>query len=81
MCVLYHNKGHYGFHSFPVVDWYTYEFWLSVCKIARSSVILLLPLYVTRRMPLVVGIIQFESSMSRLTRFSYNPEYNDIAYS
>jgi hypothetical protein len=39
----------YCFHSFPVVDrdfvcLYTYEFWLSLCKIARSSVILLLPL-------------------------------------
>ena len=42
------SQGHYGFHSFPV-DWfvclYTYEFWLSLCKIARSSVILLLPLF------------------------------------
>ena len=39
---------HYGFHSFPVVDdfvcLYNYEFWLSLCKIVRSSVILLLPL-------------------------------------
>jgi hypothetical protein len=25
---------------------YTYEFWLSLCKIARSSVILLLPLFI-----------------------------------
>jgi hypothetical protein len=32
-------------------------------------------------MPLVVVMIQFVSSMSQLTRFSYNPEYNDIAYS
>ena len=42
------SQGHYGFHSFPVVDWfvclYNYEFWLSLCKIVRSSVILLLPL-------------------------------------
>ena len=48
------SQGHYGFHSFPVDDWfclfivYTYEFWLSLCKNARSSVILLLPLFVTR---------------------------------
>jgi hypothetical protein len=43
------SQGHYGFHSFPVVDdffcLYTYEFWLSLWKIVRSSVILLLPLY------------------------------------
>ena len=43
------SQGHYGFHSFPVVDWffclYTYEFWLSLWKIVRSSVILLLPLF------------------------------------
>jgi prepilin signal peptidase PulO-like enzyme (type II secretory pathway) len=26
---------------------YNYEFWLSLCKIARSSVILLLPLFIT----------------------------------
>ena len=42
------SQGHYGFHSFPVVDWfvclYNYEFWLSLFKIVRSSVILLLPL-------------------------------------
>ena len=32
---------------FPIilVCVYTYEFWLSLCKIARSSVILLLPLF------------------------------------
>ena len=39
---------HYGFHSFPVVDWFClficFEFWLSLCKIVRSSVVLLLPL-------------------------------------
>ena len=44
------SQGHYGFHSFPVVDCfvclYTYEFWLSLCKIVRSSVILLLPLFI-----------------------------------
>jgi len=40
------SQGHYGFHSFPVVDClYTYEFLLSLCKIVRSSVILLLPLF------------------------------------
>ena len=34
---------------FPVVNWfvclYTYEFWLSLCKIVRSSVIFVLPLF------------------------------------
>jgi hypothetical protein len=34
------SQGHYGFHSFPVVDWfvclYNYEFWLSLCKIVPS---------------------------------------------
>ena len=43
------SQGHYGFHSFPVVDCFVclcnYEFWLSLCKIVRSSVILLLPLF------------------------------------
>jgi hypothetical protein len=81
------SQGHYGFHSFPVDDWfflfiylwvltfsgwwlifsvyilmsfdvfrlmtdffclYTYEFWFSLCKIARSSVILLLLLFTIR---------------------------------
>ena len=31
----------------PFICLYTYEFWLSLCKIVRSSVILLLPLFVT----------------------------------
>ena len=43
------SQGHYGFHSFRLltdfVCLYTYEFWLSLCKIVRSSVILLLPLF------------------------------------
>jgi hypothetical protein len=43
------SQGHYGFHSFPLltdfVCLYNYEFWFSLCKIARSSVILLLPLF------------------------------------
>ena len=43
------SQGHYGFHSFPVIDWF-YEFWLSLCKIVRSSVILLLPLYSYNRL-------------------------------
>jgi hypothetical protein len=42
------SQGHYGFHSFPVVTdfvcLYTYEFRLSLWKIVRSLVILLLPL-------------------------------------
>jgi uncharacterized membrane protein (DUF485 family) len=44
------SQGHYGFHSFPVVDWFCLFIylwvWLSLCKISRSSVILLLPLMV-----------------------------------
>jgi hypothetical protein len=44
------SQSHYGFHSFPVVDWfcrsiYLWVFLLSLCKIVRSSVILLLPLF------------------------------------
>ena len=43
------SQGHYGFHSFRLltdfVSLYTYEFLLSLCKIVRSSVILLLPLF------------------------------------
>jgi hypothetical protein len=42
------SRGHYGFHSFRLltdfVSLYTYEIWLFICKIVRSSVILLLPL-------------------------------------
>ena len=30
---------------------YTYEFWLSLCKIVRSSIILLLPLFMIVEMP------------------------------
>jgi hypothetical protein len=44
------SQGQYGFHSFRLltdfVCLYNYEFWLSLCKIVRSSVILLLPLYI-----------------------------------
>ena len=35
---------------------YTYEFWLSLCKIVRSSVILLLPLSQRQKWPYVVFI-------------------------
>ena len=39
------SQSHYGFHNFPFltdfVCLYTYEFWLSLCKIPLSSVILL----------------------------------------
>ena len=42
------SQGHCGFHSFRLVTdfvcLYNYEFGLSLCKIVRSSVILLLPL-------------------------------------
>jgi hypothetical protein len=40
------SQGHYGFHSFRLLTdflcLYTYEFWLSLCRIVRSSVIVLL---------------------------------------
>ena len=43
------SQGHYGFHSFPVVDWFCLFIYLWVltfpCTIVRSSVILLLPLF------------------------------------
>ena len=43
------SQGHYGFHSFPVVDWFCLfiNLWVLtfLCKIVRSSVILLLPLF------------------------------------
>jgi hypothetical protein len=61
LIIVFHLRRHHGgflhfnlttlrdyfFPSFPVVDWfvYTYEFWLSLWKIVRSSVILLLPLF------------------------------------
>ena len=44
------SQGHYGFHSLRLltdfVCLYNYEFWRSLCRIVRSSVILLLPLFV-----------------------------------
>ena len=43
------SQGHYGFHSFrfltDFVCLYNYELGLSLCKIVRSSVILLLSLF------------------------------------
>ena len=43
------SQGHYGFHSFPVVDWFCLFIYLWVltfpCKIVRSSIFLLLPLF------------------------------------
>jgi hypothetical protein len=47
------SQGHYGFHSFPLVTdfvcLYTYEFWLSLWKIVRSSVICYYPyLFITQ---------------------------------
>ena len=35
--------------NIPVSYLYNYEFWLSLCKIVRSSVILLLPLFKTQQ--------------------------------
>jgi hypothetical protein len=52
LCILFltvPSQGHYGFHSFRLltdfVCLYNYELWLCLCKIVRSSVILLLPLF------------------------------------
>ena len=69
------SQVHYGFHSFPVVGWfvclYTYEFWLSLCKIVRSLVIVLLSLFVS--MDLIYenltfrGILFLMFSILRLT--------------
>jgi hypothetical protein len=46
------SQGHYVFTVFRLltdfVCLYTYEFWLSLYKIVRSSVILLLPLFSKR---------------------------------
>ena len=57
------SRGHCGFHSFPAVDWfvclYNYEFWLSLCKIVRSSVILLLPLFTITMPNVTAGGIVF----------------------
>ena len=39
-----------------------YEFWLSLCKIVRSSVILLLPLFITNKM-IRANIIKNEFQM------------------
>ena len=43
------SQGHYGFHNFLVVDWFCLfiNLWVLtfLCKIVRSSVILLLPLF------------------------------------
>ena len=42
------SLGHCCFPRLPVVDWFClliFEFWLSLCKIARRSVILLLPIF------------------------------------
>jgi hypothetical protein len=48
----YYGMAHMGYMFFTVfrlltdfVCLYNYEFWLSLCKIVRSSVILLLPLF------------------------------------
>ena len=63
------SQSHYGFHSFPwltdFVCLYTYEFWLSLCKIVRSSEILLLPLY-------IIYITIGENTLSRLHHYLLN---------
>ena len=48
-CVCSVSSSYYYYSSsfFLFVCLYTYEFWLSLCKIARSSVILLLPLFLS----------------------------------
>ena len=66
------SQGHYVFTVFRLltdfVCLYNYEFWLSLCKIVRSSVILLLPLFLqyqqTKR--------KFEQCWSTITPISTN---------
>ena len=57
------SQGHYGFHSFPVVDWFClflyFECWLSLWKIVRSSVILLLPLCINNMCTLLSILFYF----------------------
>jgi hypothetical protein len=54
------SQGHYGFTVFRLltdfVCLYTYEFWLSLCKIVRSSVILFLPLFTNSSVYVMVVI-------------------------
>ena len=45
-CVQLFSYTLYVYYSSPFVCLYTYEFWLSLCKIVRSSLILLLPLFI-----------------------------------
>ena len=64
------SQSHYGFHSFRLltdfVCLYNYEFWLSLCKIVRSSVILLLPLFTHIDPRLISG--EYESMIIIFTR-------------
>ena len=55
------SQGHYGFHSFPVVDWFCLFIYLWVL-IVRSSVILLLPLFINHFV-IIVNITQSRAFM------------------
>jgi hypothetical protein len=75
------SQDHYGFHSFPVVDGfclfiYTYEFGLSLWKIVRSSVILLLPLFRTDHLKVKGPMNLFRSKQV----FESSVVYNDKVY-
>ena len=52
---------------------YTYEFWLSLCKIVRSSVILLLPLYSSMKVHIrdghMMSTLVYRIQMDRLRTF------------
>jgi hypothetical protein len=65
------SQGHYGFTVFRLVTdfvgLYTYEIWLSLCKIARCSVILLLPLS-TSCWKLYVKYLNFNRSLINRTK-------------
>jgi hypothetical protein len=47
---------------------YNYEFWLSLCKIARSSVILLLPLFICINTPAAPAYGVYISQLIRYSR-------------
>jgi hypothetical protein len=64
-------------YDLSLVCLYNYEFWLSLCKIARSSVILLLPLY-TVFWPVTnhkLGRVQYEILMCQNSRFHYGSKF------
>jgi hypothetical protein len=68
------SQGHYVFTVFRLltdfVCLYNYEFWLSLCKIVRSSVILLLPLFIVfvAIFPVLFSFLTYHRVVTRLTR-------------